>query len=104
MSEEVTTDGGQSRPDWRVPAARCGLEVTLVLLIAAYLWLHLGSALLRGVVAVAGLVGAVATLMWYVNQLSVAWVRYASDQTKRRQRERRRKRQRRRKQAKRQQE
>ena len=43
MSPRAACDGGQSRPDWRLPAARCALEVTLILLIAAYLWLHVGS-------------------------------------------------------------
>ncbi|PSQ06442.1 hypothetical protein BRC92_00755 [Halobacteriales archaeon QS_4_69_31] len=92
MSPRAACDGGQSRPDWRLPAARCALEVTLILLIAAYLWLHIGSALLKSVVAVVGLTGAVGVVMWYVNQLSLAWVRYGQTLTRKRRRKRERKR------------
>ena len=96
---ERATDGGVDRPDWVDPAARCGLEVALLLLIAAYLWANLNSQLLQGVVAVFGIVGAVAVLFYYVNQQALAWVRYASAQNRARQRERkRRQRQRRRRQ------
>jgi Na+/melibiose symporter-like transporter len=87
------TDGGVDRPDWVDPAARCGLEVALVLLIAAYLWANVDSQFLQGVIAVFGIVGAVAVLFYYVNQQALAWVRYASAQNRRRQRKRRRERQ-----------
>jgi hypothetical protein len=87
------TDGGADRPDWVDPAARCGLEVALLALIAAYLWANLNSQLLQGLVAVFGIVGVVAVLFYYVNQQALAWVRYASAQNRRRQRKRRRERQ-----------
>jgi hypothetical protein len=88
----TVTDGGQSGPDWKVPAIRCGLEVTLLVLIVTYLYLHVRSTLLQGFLLVVGLAGSVAILMWYVNRLSLAWVRYARNlaRQKRRQRERRR--------------
>lgn len=81
-------DGGQSRPDWRVPAIRCGLEVTLVALITAYLWVNVNSPVVSGLFAVAGLTGAVVVLFYYVDQQSLAWVRYASKKGKRKQRRR----------------
>ena len=90
---ERATDGGRDRPDWIEPAARCGLEVALVLLIGAYLWVNVGSELLSGVIAVLGIVGAVGVLFYYVNRQAMAWVRYASDRS--RQQKRREKRQRR---------
>jgi hypothetical protein len=95
---ERATDGGRDRPDWIEPAARCGLEVALVLLIAAYLWANIGSELLSGVIVVLGIVGAVGVLFYHVNRQAMAWVRYASDrsrQQKRHERRRREKRQRR---------
>lgn len=88
MRERVT-DGGQDRPDWIEPAARCGLEVALVVLIAAYLWANAGSELLSGIVAVLGIVGAVGVLFYYVNQQALAWVRYASNRSQRKQRRKR---------------
>ena len=88
----VRPDGGASRPDWKLPALRCGLEVTLVVLIAAYLWANLASQLLSGLVAVLGIVGSVAILLYYVHRLAFAWVKYASDQNRRRQQRKRRQR------------
>jgi hypothetical protein len=100
---EVVTDGGtDSGPDWKVPALRCGLEVTLLVLSVTYLYLHVGSTLLRGLLLVVGLVGSVAVLIWYVDRLSLAWVRYARTlrrrERRRRERERRERRRRRRQQ------
>jgi len=93
-------DGGQSGPDWTIPAIRCGLEVTLLVLIVTYLYLHVGSTVLQGVLLVVGVGGSVVIVMWYVNRFSLAWVRYARSlaRQKRRRRERRR-RQRRREQS-----
>lgn len=96
MRREAVTDGGQSGPDWRLPAVRCALEVTLIVLIAAYLWINVGSPLFRAVIAVLGLSGAVITVMWYVNRLSLAWVRYARNLRRRERRKRERERQKRR--------
>lgn len=90
----VATDGGTERPDWILPAARCGLEVALVVLIAAYLWANVDSQFVQGVVAVFGVVGAVAVFFYYVNQQALAWVRYASAQSRRNQRKRKRERRR----------
>jgi hypothetical protein len=92
----LLTDGGQSGPDWTIPAVRCGLEVTLLVLIVTYLYLHVGSTLLRGVLLVAGVAGSVAVVMWYVNRLSLAWVRYARTLSRQRRRKRDRQRERRR--------
>jgi beta-lactamase regulating signal transducer with metallopeptidase domain len=88
-------DGGSSRPDWKLPAVRCGLEIALLLLIATYLWANVNSLLLSGAVAVLGIVGSVAVLLYYVHRQAFAWVKYASDQTRRRQQRKRRQRQRR---------
>lgn len=98
MHRELVTDGGQSGPDWRLPALRCALEVTLIVLIAAYLWINVGSPLFRSVVAVLGVSGAVVTVMWYANRLSLAWVRYARNLRRRERRNRERKRRRRQRQ------
>lgn len=95
---ERATDGGQDRPDWIEPAARCGLEVALVVLIAAYLWANVGSELLSGVIAVIGIVGAVGVLFYYVNQQALAWVRYASNRGRRKQRRERQRREKRQRQ------
>lgn len=84
-SRALRADGGESRPDWKLPALRCGLEVALVVLIAAYLWANLASELLSGVVAVLGIVVAVTVLLYYVHRQAFAWVRYASRQARRRQ-------------------
>lgn len=88
-------DGGASRPDWKLPALRCGLEITLVALITVYLWANLASELLSGIVAVIGIVGSVAVLFYYVHRQAFAWVKYASDQTRRRQQRKKRQRRRR---------
>lgn len=93
MGQTATGSGG-SGPDWTVPAIRCALEVTLLVLIVTYLYLHVGSTLLQGLLLVAGIGGPVAIIMWYVNRLSLAWVQYARNLA----RQRRRKRQRRRRQ------
>jgi hypothetical protein len=77
------------RPDWVVPALRCGLELTLVVLNTAFLATHLESALLVGLVVVAGTIGAVGLLFWCVKEHVVEWIRYASQLTRWR-RERRR--------------
>lgn len=92
MGRRVATDGGSDRPDWRVPAARCGLEVTLLALVTVYLYLHVGSPLLGGTLLVVGIAGSVGVVLWYANRLSLAWVRYASDLAERRRRERERRR------------
>jgi len=84
-SPDLRTDGGASRPDWKLPALRCGLEVALVVLIAAYLWANLASQLLSGIVAVLGIVVTVTVLLYYVHRQAFAWVRYASQQARRRQ-------------------
>jgi hypothetical protein len=73
----TVADGGGSSPDWRIPAIRSGLEVTLLLLIVAYLYLHVGSTLIKGLFLVVGLAGSVGILMWYINRLSLSWVQYA---------------------------
>jgi hypothetical protein len=94
-SPNLRTDGGQSRPDWKLPALRCGLEVALLVLIATYLWANLASELLSGVVAVLGVVGAVTVLLYYVHRQAFAWVSYASQQARRRQQRKQRQRRRR---------
>lgn len=88
----AATDGGDGGPDWRLAAVRCGLEVALLVLIVVYLYLHVGSTLLKGALLVVGLAGSVGILLWYVDRLSLAWVRYARNlaRRERRQRERRR--------------
>lgn len=60
-----------------------------MVLVTGYLWVQLSSPLLRGVVAVVGLVTAVSVLFYAVNEQSLAWVRYASRQGRRRNRQNR---------------
>ncbi|MFB6139214.1 MAG: hypothetical protein ABEJ26_02120 [Halosimplex sp.] len=91
MSRKAATDGS-GRPDWRIPALRTGLEVSLVALVAAYLSIHLSSPLLVGVVVVAGVVGAVALCFRALDRQAYAWVRYASKRAQESQRKRRRER------------
>lgn len=98
MDREATTDGGTARPDWREPALRCGLEVVLIGLIAAYLWIQVQSPILSGAVAVAGGLAAVVVLFWSVKEHTVAWIRYASARSRRRRKQRERKRRQRRRQ------
>jgi len=88
----VVTDGSDGKPDWRPAAVRCGLELSLIALSTVYLTLELGSSLLSGVVLMLGLLGSVSVLFWCLDDHVLAWVRYASSQTRRRQRARRRQR------------
>lgn len=96
MSNRPVTDGGDGGPDWRLAAIRCGLEVTLFSLSALYLYLHVGSHLLRGILLVVGILESVAILLWYVDRLSLAWVKYARSLTDRKRRKRERQRRQRR--------
>lgn len=106
MRRDVATDGGTSGggPDWRISAVRCGLEVTLIVLSVVYLYLHVGSSLLKGALLVVGVVGSVGVLMWYVNRVSLAWVRYARSLRRRERRRQERERRERRRQRRQQQE
>jgi len=88
----VATDGGSRKPDWRPAAIRCGLELSLIVLSTAYLTLTLEPGLLSGLVLSIGIVASVAVLFWSFDQHVLAWVRYASDQARRRQRARKRQR------------
>jgi hypothetical protein len=92
MAGEAATDGeADGGPNWRVPALRCGLEIALFDLIVAYIYLHVGSGLLKGLLLVVGFVGTAGILLWYVNRLSLAWVRYAQTLQRQRRRKRQRK-------------
>lgn len=87
----VAADGsGGGRPDWRPRAVRCGLELALIVLSTTYLTLEIQSPFLAGFVLALGLVSAVAVLFWCLDRHVYAWVRYASNQARRRQRSRRR--------------
>lgn len=96
MSNRSATDGGSGGPDWRLAAIRCGLEVTLFSLSALYLFLHVGSPLLRGLLLVVGVGGSVAIVLWYADRLALAWVQYARNLTEQRRRKRERQRRQRR--------
>jgi len=102
MSGWVATDES-GRPDWRRPALRVGLEISLVALVAAYVAVHLSSPLVVAVVVVGAVVGSAALLFRALDRQAYAWVRYASNRAQESQRKKRREREQRRQQRQRQQ-
>ncbi|WP_135363373.1 hypothetical protein [Halosimplex halophilum] len=91
MSRWVVTDES-GRPDWRRPALRVGLEISLVALVAGYVAVHLSSPLVVAAVVVAAVVGSAALLFRALDRQAYAWVRYASERARESQRKQRRER------------
>ena len=97
MSGWVRTDES-GRPDWRRPALRVGLEISLVALVAAYLAVHISSPLVVALLVVGAVVGSAALLFRALDRQAYAWVRYASNRAQESQRKKRRQRQQRQRQ------
>jgi hypothetical protein len=95
MSRWVATDES-GRPDWRRPALRVGLELSLIALVAAYVAVHLSSPVLVALVVVGAIVGSAALLFRALDRQAYAWVRYASNRAQENQRQKRREREQRR--------